>query len=43
MRFEILTVVLDKTEVFWDVTSLVPIISQINPVHSFSLFLQDPF
>jgi len=35
VRFEVLTVVLDETQVFWDVTSLVPIMSQINSVHSF--------
>jgi hypothetical protein len=32
VRFEVLTVVLDKTQVFWDATSLVPIMSQINPL-----------
>jgi len=35
VRFGVLTVVLDKSQVFWDIQSLVPIMSQINPVHSF--------
>jgi hypothetical protein len=33
--FGVLTVVLVKSQVFWDIPSLVPIMSQINPVHSF--------